>query len=250
VSDYISAALFEELFKHRNDPACASNGFYTYAAFTAAAAAFPGFGTSSADPAVNKRELAAFLAQISHETTGGWATAPDGPYSWGLCWVTEGGKTPPWSPYCEPSAAYPCAEGKTYYGRGPMQLSWNYNYIPAGEVLGFDGLNNPEIVAQDPVIAFKTAIWFWMTPRLEGGKPSCHDVMIGAWTPTARDSAAGRVPGFGATTNIINGGLECGSGAIKAQEADRIGYYQRYASLFGVTVGDNLSCENQKDFRY
>lgn len=68
----------------------ASNGFYSYAAFIAAAAAFPGFGTSSLDPAANKRELAAFLGQISHETTGGWPTAPDGPYSWGLCWITEG----------------------------------------------------------------------------------------------------------------------------------------------------------------
>lgn len=72
----------------------ASKGFYTYAAFLAAAAAFPGFGTSAQDPAVNQRELAAFLGQISHETTGGWATAPDGPYSWGLCWITEGGCTP------------------------------------------------------------------------------------------------------------------------------------------------------------
>lgn len=68
----------------------ASNGFYTYSAFLAAAAAFPSFGTSSTDAAANKRELAAFLAQISHETTGGWPTAPDGPYSWGLCWIIEG----------------------------------------------------------------------------------------------------------------------------------------------------------------
>lgn len=68
----------------------ASKGFYTYSAFVTAAAVFPGFGTSSVDPAANKRELAAFLGQISHETTGGWPTAPDGPYSWGLCWITEG----------------------------------------------------------------------------------------------------------------------------------------------------------------
>ena len=37
------------------------------------------------------RELAAFLAQISHETTGGWATAPGGAQSWGLCWKEEVG---------------------------------------------------------------------------------------------------------------------------------------------------------------
>ena len=89
ISAVISQQLFEQIFLHRNDPACASNGFYTYAAFVEAANAFPGFGTSG-DTATNKREVAAFLGQISHETTGGWPTAPDGPYSWGLCWIVEG----------------------------------------------------------------------------------------------------------------------------------------------------------------
>lgn len=42
-----------------------SPGFYTYAAFKAAVAAFPTFATA-ADDTTNKRELAGFLAQISH----------------------------------------------------------------------------------------------------------------------------------------------------------------------------------------
>lgn len=246
VADYISAAQFESFFLHRNDPACASNGFYTYSAFLTAAAAFPSFGTSSTDVAANKRELAAFLAQISHETTGGWPTAPDGPYSWGLCWIIEGGKSPPIAPYCAATPEYPCAPGEFYYGRGPMQLSWNYNYIQAGVALGFDGLNNPELVGQDPVVAFKTAIWFWMTPQAP--KPSCHDVMQGLWTPTAADTTAGRVAGFGLTTNIINGGLECNSGTPKAQELDRIGYFKRYADIYAVGYGDNLDCAKQQSF--
>lgn len=29
--------------------------------------------------------------------------------------------------YCAPSAEFPCAAEKKYFGRGPMQLSWNYN---------------------------------------------------------------------------------------------------------------------------
>ncbi|KAI3797923.1 hypothetical protein L1987_33187 [Smallanthus sonchifolius] len=44
----------------------------------------------------------------------------------------------------------------------PLQLSWNYNYGAAENSIGFDGLNNPEIVATDPVISFQTALWFWM----------------------------------------------------------------------------------------
>ena len=40
---------------------------------------------------VRKREVAAFLGNISHETTGGWATAPGGPQAWGLCFREEVG---------------------------------------------------------------------------------------------------------------------------------------------------------------
>lgn len=28
----------------------------------------------------------------------------------------------------------PCVPGKSYHGRGPMQLSWNYNYGQVGQV--------------------------------------------------------------------------------------------------------------------
>jgi hypothetical protein len=77
----------------------------------------------------------------------------------------------------------------------PPSPKHSYNYIQAGAALGFDGLNNPELVASDPVLSFKTAIWFWMTPQAP--KPSCHDVMQGLWIPTAADLAAGRVAGYG-----------------------------------------------------
>ena len=65
-----------------------------------------------------------------------------------------------------------------------------------------DLLSNPDLVETDPVVSFKTAIWFWMTPQPP--KPSCHDVMIGAWQPTHADIRAGRLPGYGMCTNIIN----------------------------------------------
>jgi hypothetical protein len=55
------------------------------------------------------------------------------------------------------------------------------------------------------------------------------------------------VPGFGATTNIINGVLECGT-PTDGRVADRIGYFQRYAGLMGVTTGSNLECSTQRPF--
>ncbi|KAL4616460.1 hypothetical protein ACB092_07G200600 [Castanea dentata] len=163
--------------------------------------------------------MATFLGQTSHETIGGWATAPGGPHSWG-CFVREinGGL------YYAPNPNFPCASGQEYYGHGPIQLSWNYNYGQCGEALELDLLNNPDLVATDPVISFKAAIWFWMTPQ--SPKPSCHDVITGNWNPSSVDIASSRLLGYGTTTNIINGGLECGQG-LNAQVESRIGFYKR-----------------------
>lgn len=119
VASVVPRDLFERLLLHRNDAACPARGFYTYDAFLAAAAAFPAFGTTGGDEQ-RKREVAAFLGQTSHETTGGWPTAPDGPFSWGYCFKQE--RNPP-SDYCEPRPQWPCAPGKKYFGRGPIQIS-------------------------------------------------------------------------------------------------------------------------------
>uniref|UniRef100_A0A453TAR1 chitinase n=1 Tax=Aegilops tauschii subsp. strangulata TaxID=200361 RepID=A0A453TAR1_AEGTS len=241
VSSIISRALFDRMLLHRNDGACQAKGFYTYDAFVAAAGAFPGFGTTGSTD-TRKREVAAFLAQTSHETTGGWATAPDGAFAWGYCFKQERGAT---SNYCTPSAQWPCAPGKSYYGRGPIQLSHNYNYGPAGRAIGVDLLRNPDLVATDPTVSFKTAMWFWMTAQAP--KPSSHAVITGQWSPSGTDRAAGRVPGFGVITNIVNGGIECGHGQ-DSRVADRIGFYKRYCDILGVGYGDNLDCYNQRPF--
>ncbi|CAL2084528.1 Glycoside hydrolase, family GH19 precursor containing a T9SS type A C-terminal secretion signal. Putative chitinase [Tenacibaculum sp. 190524A02b] len=178
-----------------------------------------------------KRELAAFFANISHETTGGWPTAPGGRFSWGLHFREE----PTTSLYASPDVNYPPTPGKSYKGRGPMQLSYNYNYGPASEFIFGDKqvlLDNPEKVIEDAALAFQTAIWFWMTPQYP--KPSAHDVMVRNWQPTELDVSKNRVVGLGMTVNIINGGVECGQGVEKPQVLDRIGYYERFAGIFNV----------------
>ncbi|VFQ99813.1 unnamed protein product [Cuscuta campestris] len=85
-----------------------------------------------------------------------------------------------------------------------------------------------------------------MTPQ--GSKPSCHDVVAGQWTPSAADTAAGRVPGYGLVTNIINAGVECGGSGASDRVADQIGFYKRYCDIFGVAYGDNLDCSNQTPY--
>jgi len=69
VGSIVTSALFDQMLKHRNENSCPAHGFYTYNAFIAAAGSFNGFGTTG-DLTTRKRELAAFFAQTSHETTG------------------------------------------------------------------------------------------------------------------------------------------------------------------------------------
>lgn len=114
--------------------------------------------------------------------------------------------------YCVPDLTnYPCVAGQKYYGRGPFQLRWNFNYGAAGQSIGVNGLSNPGIVGTDPVVSFKTALWFWME--------SVHSVME---------------QGFGATIRAISS-YECDGGNNVAAGA-RWSYYEHFCTLFGVST--------------
>ena len=182
-----------------------------------------------------KKELAAFLAHIAHETRHG----EDGKYNDGLMFVHEINTS---VAYVAPNDAYPAVAGKKYYGRGPMQISYNGNYGYASDCIFGDKnilLKNPDLVEKDPVTAFKTAIYFWMTPQVL--KPSAHDAILGIWKPNAADKAANRVPGFGMTINIVNGPIECGKGENMYNMNDRIGFYQYFLKKLG-TSDPNCAC--------
>merc|ERR1719155_2329 len=108
ISAWFSQADFEAFFPNINNAACTGANFFTYDALVQAVKAFPSFANSG-DLDQDRTELAAFLAQTSHETTGGWATAPGGPQAWGYCFKEEvncgGGAC---TQYC--AAGNPCAE--------------------------------------------------------------------------------------------------------------------------------------------
>ena len=243
IAEVIDQTTFDALFLHRTEAACNAQ-VYDYTALVTAAAHFPTF-LSEGTLDQRRREAAAFLANASHETTGGWATAPDGPSAWGLCFREElGCGTGSCTGYCD-TTSYPCPSGHTYHGRGPLQLSWNYNYAQCGTAIGQDLLNHPELVTSDGVIGWEATIWFWMTAQAP--KPSCHDAIVGRWTPSSADVAAGRQPGFGVTIDIINGGLECHMPG-DSRVADRMAFYARYCTRLGVTQGDHVDCATMSAF--
>ncbi|RNA04083.1 chitinase 4-like [Brachionus plicatilis] len=122
-----------------------------------------------------KREAAMFLSQILWESDGLKATEE---YA---CMQSK-------CPGVYGSSRYP---GKSYYGRGYIQLSWNYNYEAASQALYGDDrlLRDPDQVANNDEVAWATAFWFW-----KANVGSRYDVKNGR---------------FGASTMAINGGLEC-----------------------------------------
>jgi chitinase len=240
-------SIFKNPLASGKSGACPGYDFYNYNDFINAVHEYPKFGNEGTEE-IRKREIAAFLANISHETTGGWSTAPGGRYLWGLCWIEEIACTDTiCTQYCqEGNVEYPCASGKTYHGRGPIQLTWNYNYGAVGDKIGIDLLSNPELVSTDASISFRTALWFWNTPQ--SPKPSSHDVMVENWIPTSDDLAKNRDIGFGMTVNIINGGAECGK-IDDSRVNDRVEHFKFFCDLLNTTTGDNLYCDDMVHFK-
>lgn len=231
---------WDKLFPHRDK-------LYSYHAFCAAANYFPEF-LNSKNTLLQKRELAAFLANIAQETSGGWEEAPGGYFKWGLFFVEE--QSNPTTIYADTTKInYPPVKGVNYHGRGPKQLSWNYNYGQFSEAWFGNKdslLRHPELIAKNKTLCFASAIWFWCTPQPP--KPSCHQIMTQQWQPTQKDIENGRLPGFGSTVNIINGGVECGIGKTFEKTRRRYEYYLYFCKFFKISAGDNVSCENQQPF--
>lgn len=236
LASLLTKTQYESYFPHHNP-------LYHYEDLIAAAAGFPLFA-GEGDETNRRRELAAFFAEIAHETTNGGEGAKGGPFVWGLFYTEELGCQ---DGHCKQynssgGSAYRAAPGKTYYGRGPIQLSYPYNYGQAGADLGLPLLAHPELVSHDGAVAFRTALWFWM--RAADDEPSCHAVMTGKWQPTEKDRRLGRHPGFGMTINIVNGNVECHTQAPASLDArkDRIGHYRYFAGLMGIPVEKDCDC--------
>lgn len=241
--------LFPHRYGYRDDPRMQGpKDLFSYQAFLKAADAFPSF-LSGNDTLLKKRELCALLANMAYETGGGWEAAPGGYYTWGFYFPEEKGCENGCPQYSDTTKInYPPVTGQSYHGRGPLQLSWNYNYGQFSE----DYLQNRNILLQDPSMitrdgttCFASALWFWN--KAQYPKPSCHEIMYGLWKPSAKDSTAGRLPGFGAVVNVINGGLECG-GNSTAGSSYRYGYYLFFCRYFKVEPGPALYCVEQKPF--
>lgn len=103
---------------------------------------------------------------------------------------------------------------KVYYGRGMMQLTWDYNYKAASQSLYGDDrlIQNPEQVADNPEIGWATAAWFWKT--------NVHHV----------------ASTFGGTLKAINGALECDGGSHAQNRILRFNHYKDILRILNLPI--------------
>lgn len=202
------------------------------------------------DKFTRQLELISFLAHTSQETTGGWETAEGGYAAYGWYFLEEV-HIP--HPYIEPGHfEFPAREGRSYHGRGLIQISWNYNYGAfSQDILGDKNilLDNPELVSKSGELLILSAIWFWM--KTQSPKPSLHDTVMAMtadnpvhyWNYLAPGNvSAKRAPSFGTMTNIINGGIEIPAYVNKTKARNRVKHFMRYSNhiLYEKTL-DNYS---------
>lgn len=103
---------------------------------------------------IQGRELAAFLAQLAHESLG-------------FTKMTETGDTRRYDPKYNPRKAAQLGntqpgDGERYRGRGYIHLTGRENYQRMGKLLGLPLEQQPDQAA-DPVTAGKIAIQYWKT---------------------------------------------------------------------------------------
>nr|CAD1821281.1 unnamed protein product [Ananas comosus var. bracteatus] len=221
VASIISSALFDEMLKHRNDAACPATGSTSTKPSSRPPTHSSASGRRATSTPASGRSRRSWRRRRTRPPAGGRLPRMDRMRGVTAFWRR-------WAPL--PTTAFRARTITTTARRGSPRSG------PAQQPgLGGDGsedlVRDRTLVLDDPSVA----------------QPSCHDVITDRWTPSAADVSAGRLPGYGVITNIINGGLECGHGPDN-RVADRIGFYKRYCDIFGVSYGDNLDCYNQKPF--
>ncbi|KAJ8497455.1 hypothetical protein OPV22_008007 [Ensete ventricosum] len=138
----VGSSFFDQMLKQRNP-------FYKYDASIAAAISFGGFGTTG-DAVTRTSEIAAFL---EHKRPTKRLVGRQRRRTAHLLGATthqitaDGGRS-----------GHSLPGRSTIYGREPMQISYSYDYRPAGQAIGVGLLNKPHLVATDSVVSFKTAL--------------------------------------------------------------------------------------------
>ena len=224
ISSILTKEMWKDIFPNQANILCKTGDGPTvdilnYTNFIEACKYFPHFADGFNDD-INKLEIAAFLANMTQETFGGWPEAPGGSLAWGGCIGSEGGTACYKGEYTQNGCTQyndndndpACTNSNSkagYYGRGPLQLTYCTNYSAAGNAINEKLLADPNILVRDGVAAFKASLWYWTTFN----KGSCCDaIKYKTCHEVCQDPAVienSSTFDFSKTIAIINGGVEC-----------------------------------------
>ena len=139
------------------------------------------------------------------------------------------------------STVYPPAPGRSYYGRGVIQLSWNYNYGAFNHWLYDNGLFADLITERDTLLRFPNFLG-----EVSNISRSTQDLGLpqtnSGYEPATADGDTTDPEVFayrvGTVINIVNGGLECHRAARwHGGPPQRASYYNAYAAYFNDQLG-------------
>ncbi|KAJ8684216.1 hypothetical protein QAD02_020008 [Eretmocerus hayati] len=164
---------------------------------------YPHFADGTKD--FSREELAEFIAQLIHESGGFRYREEQACLTGDRCAGS----------YID-NVGLP---GKSYHGRGFIQLTWGANYKAASEALGLGDqlLREPELVSNNVKIAVDVSTWYWRD--------------------RVRPQVASKKGQFGATTRAINGAIEC-SGGFNQRASNRYQCYLKVADALKITNKD------------
>ncbi|GAY59369.1 hypothetical protein CUMW_194020 [Citrus unshiu] len=243
IGSLISRDLFEQLLKHRNDAACQGKGFYTYDAFIAAANSFGAFGTTG-DTDTRKREIAAFLAQTSHETTGGWPTAPD-VQCMGI--LLQAGTRKPWRLLPTKSTMAMCTWEKVFWPRSHPDFIQLQTTCQAGKSINVDLAWQP----QNASGKYPTIVDCFCSDDRDVTKIPSWPRMLsqanGTLQPPITQAVA--IPVMGLSPQIINAWhLNVCKGSNRMRKVIASGSYKRYCDILKVQLRLTIwTASNAKD---
>jgi hypothetical protein len=273
VENIIKLADWNRLFPYTNKETAEGSpegiGIYSYANFLKAVGAFPAYcgdyknhpnpklnNTSDAD-GICRRLLATSFAHFNKETSANAANWSQPLEKQGLYWVREVGCLQSrCSGYTMGADSFPAElqAGQYYYGRGAKQLSHPINYATLSIVLYGDAsvlLLNPDLVATT-WLALGSAVYFAVIPI--SSKPSMIEIVDGNYVPNAVDLSKNFRNGFGLTTHIINGGIECMNGRSPIDYSSGLSFAEvraKYYKYFCETLGAyydaaTVDCSNMR----
>lgn len=170
----------------------------------------------------------------------GWNNPPDN-----MPFQVYGGTT---ANPCSEDEPCPCVmdengNHKKYYGRGPIQLSYPFNYGTFSWQMYKLGITtdpyyiskNPELIENDPKWIWLSAVHFWVSPSDKWGGLSAHDAMV--------FGSKQKGGGIGCAINIVNNECEQYTDVYfktpTSNAGNRIAWYRTFCDALGVSVEES-----------